>query len=162
MITRPEGFKLQCLGLCIALLGCLAHPMVAFAGDKDYPLQGKVVALGTNQEVTGGGSIPVTNGQGGGGTGVETRLHRTYTVKSSTRVYVLKCPYLMNRTLASGFHIFEPSECGGKKKIAIDDVIHFRIVKNRAYIQTDNGKEQKLSVLSEAANEDPSKKESNP
>ena len=53
----------------------------------------------------------------------------------------------------SGFHIHSPSECGGKKKIEIGDVIRFRVEKNRAHILTAEGKEQKLGVVSEAINE---------
>jgi Cu/Zn superoxide dismutase len=147
MIKRAEEVGLRFRGLHVVLLCCLAYSTVAFGGEKEYPLEGKVVALGTSQEMTGGSGPLVVNGQGSG-TGVSTQTHRTYTVKSQTRVYVLECPYWM-----TGFHIHSPSECGGTKKIEIGDVIHFRMAKNHAYIQTDKGKEQKLSVLSEAANE---------
>ncbi len=105
----------------------------------------------------GGGGAPVVNGTGGGTANVSTVVHRTYTVKSPTRTYVLESPYWM-----SGFHIHSPSECGGSKKIAIGDVIHFRMAKNHAYIQTDKGKEQKLGVLSEAAIETSGKGDTNP
>ena len=141
----------------LALLCGLACPILLFAGDKTYPLEGKVVALGTAQELTGGGATPVVNGKGADSTPISTMVHRTYTVKSPSRVYVLECPFWMN-----GFHIHSPSECGGSKKITIGDVIRFRIAKNHAYISIDQGKEQKLSVLSEASNEAPGKEETNP
>lgn len=141
----------------LALLCGSTCPILLFAGDKTYPLEGKVVALGTAQELTGGGATPVVNGTGAGSTPILTMVHRTYTVKSPSRVYVLECPFWMN-----GFHIHSPSECGGSKKITIGDVIHFRIAKNRAYISIDQGKEQKLSVLSEASTEAPGKEETNP
>jgi len=170
MTKKFNGFRLRRTGLPVALLCCFAYETAAFAGDKEYPLQGKVVALGTAQEVTAGGGTVVAIGDGASGvsgsvengtrdgeTAVSTKLHRTYTVKSSTRVYVLECPNLVNT-----FHILGSNECGGKNKIAISDVIHFRIWKNDAYIQTANGKEQRLSVLSESTNEVPRKEESNP
>ena len=86
-----------------------------------------------------------------------TNLHRTYTVKTPTRVFVLECPFWM-----TGFHIHSPSECGGSRKIAIGDVIHFRIEKNQAFIQTDKGIEQKLNILSEGINEGATKPSANP
>jgi hypothetical protein len=156
MRKRSEGARLRYSGLHVALVCCLAYSTVAFGGGKEYPLEGKVVALGTNQEMIGGSGPLVVNGKGSGA-GVSTAVHRTYTVKSQTRVYVLECPYWM-----SGFHIHSPSECGGTKKIEISDVIHFRMAKNYAYIQTGKGKEQKLFVLSEAANETSGKQETNP
>ena len=133
----------------IALLACLVCSTIALARNKEYPLQGEVVALGIHQEMIA--APPVVNGTGGGSG--DTIQHRTYTVKSSTRVYVLEC---LNTSL-----IYALKECGGKKKIAIGDVVHFRIEKNLAYIQMDNGKEQQLRVLSEAKNEI-SKKEEGP
>jgi hypothetical protein len=157
MSTRIRSFGLRRTGLGIALLCCLAFSTIVFGGDKDYPMEGKVAALGTSQELTGGGATPVVNGAGGGGGHVSTIIHRTYTVKSSSRVYVLECPHWMN-----GFHIHSPSECGGNRKIEIGDVIHFRIAKNHAFIRTDKGKEEKLNVLSEAVNETPGKEETNP
>jgi len=141
----------------IVLFGCVACSTMALARDKEYPLQGEVVALGTSQEMAGIPSPPVVNGTGGGSGGLITTVHRTYTVKSSTRVYVLECPYSMN-----GVHIHAPRECGGEKNIAIGDVIHFRVEKNRAYVQTDKGKEQRLSLVSEAKNEASQKEGTNP
>jgi hypothetical protein len=140
MVKRGKLFRLGFWVLCIALLCCLAYSIAAFAGERDYPLQGSVVALGTTQEMIGGG----------GPGPVSTMLHRTYTVKSSTKVYVLECPNWMN-----GFHIHSPSECGGSKKIEIGDVIHFRVAKTYAYIPADKGKEEKLHILSEAELEVP-------
>ena len=137
----------------IALLGCVACSTIAQARNKEYPLQGEVVALGINQEMIA--APPVVHGTGGGSG--DTIQHRTYTVKSSTRVYVLECPYSMN-----GVHIHAPRECGGEKNIAIGDVIHFRLEKNRAYVQTDKGKEQRLSLVSEAKNEASQKEGTNP
>ena len=146
MIEREKRARLWWSGRHVVLLCCLACSTLAFGDDKQYPLEGKVVALGTQQTTDGGGPhAPVS-----------TTVRRTYTVKSPDRVYVLECPYLMN-----GFHIHSPSECGGSKYIEIGDVIHFRRVKNDAYIQTDKGKEQELSVLSEAERET-SKEETNP
>ncbi len=122
-------------GMRIALLCCAALTSVAFAGrPKEYPIEGTVTALGTNQQLMGGGS-----------TSVSTFFHRTYTVRTATRVFVLECPYPMN-----GFHIGVPRECGGKKKIEVGNTIRFRVEKDHAYIQTDMGKEQKLKILSES------------
>ena len=109
------GFAI--LGVHLLLLGFIAFPNVVLASGKEYPIQGTVIALGTSQETTGGGS-----------TSVFTHVHRTYTVKTPTRVFVLECPYWMD-----GFHIHAPSECGGKKKIEIGDAIRFRVEKNRAH-----------------------------
>jgi hypothetical protein len=100
-------------------------------------MQGTVIALGTSHETTGGGSTTVL-----------THTHRTYTVKTPTRVFVLECPYWMD-----GFHIHSPSECGGKKKIEIGDAIRFRVEKNHASLLTPEGKEQKLGVVSEGMKE---------
>ena len=125
------------LGVHLLLLGFIAFPTVVLAGGKEYPIQGTVTALGTSQETTGGGS-----------TSVFTHVHRTYTVRTPTRVFVLECPYWMD-----GFHIHSPSECGGKKKIEIGDAIRFRVEKGRAYLLTAEGKEQKLRVVSEAMKE---------
>jgi len=125
------------LGVHLLLLGFIAFPTVVLAGGKEYPIQGTVIALGTSQETTGGGS-----------TSVFTHAHRTYTVKTPTRVFVLECPYWMD-----GFHIHSPSECGGKKKIEIGDAIRFRVEKNRAHVLTSEGKEEKLGVVSEAMKE---------
>jgi len=148
MDKRVKGLASACSGLRIALLCCVACPTLVFAADKEYPIAGNVVALGTNQEITGGGGAPVANGVGGGGGGVITNLHRTYTVKTPTRVFVLECPFWM-----TGIHIHSPRECGGSRKIALGDVLHFRIEKNHAFIPTDKGNEQKLNILSEAINE---------
>lgn len=121
----------------LLLLGFLVLPIVVLAGGKDYPLQGIVTSLGTSQETTGGGN-----------TSVVTHVHRTYTVKTSTRIFVLECPYWMD-----GFHIHWPSECGGKKKIEIGDAIKFRVEKQYAGVLTGEGKEQKLRVVSEGMND---------
>jgi Cu/Zn superoxide dismutase len=125
------------LGVNLLLLSFIIFPTVVLAGGKDYPIEGTVTALGTSQETKGGGS-----------TSTSTVVHRTYTVKTPTRVFVLQCPYWMN-----GFHIHSASECGGKKKIEIGDAIHFRVEKNRAHWLTAEGKEQKLGVVSEGMNE---------
>jgi hypothetical protein len=132
------------LGVHLLLLGFVAFPTVVLAGGKDYPIQGTVIALGTGQETTGGASTAVT----GGSNSVVTHVHRTYTVKTSTRIFVLECPHWMD-----GFHIHAPSECGGKKKIEIGDTIRFRVEKNRAHVLTAEGKEEKLGVVSEAMSE---------
>lgn len=119
------------LSLRLVLVCCIALPTTVLAGDKLYPLEGTVTVLGTSRETTGGD------------------MRRTYTVKNPTRVFVLECRYLMN-----GIHIHTPSECGGKKEIAIGDTLHFRIEKHHAYLLRDNGKEERLVVLSEGVNEE--------
>jgi hypothetical protein len=132
------------LGVHPLLLGFMAFPTVVLAGGKDYPIQGTVTALGTSQETSGGGSTGVA----GGSTSVVTHVHRTYTVKTPDRIFVLVCPCWMD-----GFHIHSASECGGKKKIEIGDAIRFRVEKNRAHLLTAEGTEQKLGVVSEAMKE---------
>jgi len=57
---------------------------------------------------------------------------------------VLECPYFMRIGIRIG-----PSECGGKRKIALGDTIHFRLEKNNAFILDDQGKDEKLKVISE-------------
>jgi Cu/Zn superoxide dismutase len=136
-MKRVQAVVFGHLGLCLILFCCIASPNIVFAGEKQYPVEGIVTTLGTSQETTGGSNTPVTN-----------IMHRTYTVKTSTRILVLECPYWMN-----GFHIHSPSECGGSKKIELGDTIHFRVQKRHAYVQTAEGKEQKLAVLSEGINE---------
>ena len=120
------------------LVCCLTLATIVFAGSGEHPMEGTVTALGTSQETTGSG----------GSTPVYTYVHRTYTVKTPTRMFVLECPYQMG-----GLHIGGPSECGGKKKIGIGDSIHFRVEKNHAYVLTDQGKDQKLNIVSEAMGE---------
>jgi len=144
-MKRDTTVGFRCLGVHLLLLGFIAFPTVVLAEGKEYPMQGTVIALGTSQETTGGGSI--TGGEGS--TSVVSHVHRTYTVKTSTRVFVLECPHWMD-----GFHIHAPSECGGKKKIEIGDAIRFRVEKNRAHVLTAEGKEEKLGVVSEAMKED--------
>jgi hypothetical protein len=124
-------------GVCLLFLGSMAFP--ATGGGKEYPMQGTVTALGTSQQTTGGG----------GTTPVFTRQHRTYMVKTDARIFVLECPYYMD-----GLHIGVPSECGGKKKIALGDTIHFRVEKNNAFVLNAQGREEKLRVVSEAMNAD--------
>ena len=124
------------LGVYLLFLGFIALPTIVIAGGKEYPMQGTVTALGTGQETTGGGSTPVF-----------THEHRTYTVKTEARVFVLECPYDLE-----GLHIASPSECGGRKKIAIGDAIRFRLEKNKAFVLNAPGKDEKLRVVSEAMN----------
>jgi hypothetical protein len=143
-MKRDSTVGFAYLGVRLLLLVFIAFPTVVLAGGKDYPIQGTVTALGTSQETTGGASTAVV----GGSTSVVTHVHRTYTVKTPTRIFVLECPHWMD-----GFHIYSASECGGKKKIEIGDAIRFRIEKNRAHVLTSEGKEQKLGVESEAMNE---------
>ena len=135
-MNKRDGFLY--LGVYLLFLGFIAFPTIVLAGDKEYPMQGTVTALGTSQETTGGGTTPVF-----------THEHRTYTVKTDTRVFVLECPYLLE-----GLHIGSPSECGGKKRIAIGDSVHFRLEKNNAFVLTAQGKDEKLRVVSEALNAD--------
>ena len=61
---------------------------------------------------------------------------------------MLECPYDIE-----ALPIVAPRECGGKKKIAIGDAIHFRLEKNNAFVLTAQGKDEKLRVVSEAMNE---------
>jgi hypothetical protein len=136
-MKRDTTLAFAYLGVHLLLLGFIAFPTVVLARGKEYPIQGTVIALGTSQETTGGIS-----------TSVITHAHRTYTVKTPTRVFVLECPYWMD-----GFHIHSSSECGGKKKIEIGDAIRFRVEKNHASLLTPEGKEQKLGVVSEGMKE---------
>ena len=122
------------IGLCTLLLFLVAFPSFVLAGAKEYPVEGTVTAVGVNREAAGD---PVINS-----------LHRTYTVKTPTRVFVLECPYWL-----TGVHLHSPKECGGSKTIGIGDAIRLRVEKTHAYLQTDTGKEQKLSILSEGINE---------
>lgn len=131
------------IGSQIALLCCVACATAVFAANKRYPIAGNVVALGTKQETTGGRRTPA--------------IHRTYTVKTATKLFVLECPFSMN-----GFHIHSPSECGGSKNIAVGDVVHFQVDEFHAFVQTDKGKEQRLNILSEAVTEEAAKESDNP
>jgi hypothetical protein len=138
MNKSVKTFALGHLGLALVILCIVAFPSMLFAGDKEHPMEGVVTALGTSQDTTGGGDkMPVF-----------TNVHRTYTVKTDTRVFVLECPFDME-----GLPVIERKECGGKKKIAIGDAIHFRVKKNDAYVLTAPGKDQRLRVVSEAINE---------
>ena len=106
-----------------AIILCfVAFSTMLFAGGKEHPEQGTVTAVGTSQDTTGVGSTVITH------------VRRTYTVKTDARVLVLECPYDME-----ALHIFAPSECGGKKKIAIGDAIRFRLEKNHAFVLTVGG-----------------------
>src|SRR3954470_3003124 len=82
----------------ITLLCCLALPAIGSATPKQYPIEGTVTALGTQRE---------TNGE-------IYNTHRTYTVKTPTRVFVLECPNDM-----TGIHISGPSECGARKRLQL-------------------------------------------
>lgn len=138
MSKTVKTFAFGLLGLPLVILCIVAFPGMLFGGGKEHPLQGTVTALGTSQDTTGGGgSVPVF-----------THVHRTYTVRTDTRVFVLECPFDME-----GLPIIERKDCGGKKKIAIGDAIHFRVEKNDAYVLTAQGKDQRLRVVSEAMNE---------
>jgi hypothetical protein len=68
------------LGVHLPLLGYIPFPTIVLAGGKEYAVQGTVIVLGTSQETTGEGS-----------TSVSVHLHRTYTVRMPTRVFVLEC-----------------------------------------------------------------------
>jgi len=124
------------LSLTLAILCFVVLPVFVHAGSKEHPIEGTITALGTSQDTTGGGSTPVF-----------THMRRTYTVRTDNRVFVLECPYDME-----GLHIAAPSECGGKKKFAIGDTIHFRVQKNHAFVLTAQGQDEKLRVVSEAMN----------
>lgn len=129
--------------LRIALLICVACPALVFAAKKEYPIAGNVAALGTHEVIAGNQGV--------------SGVHRTYTVKTPTKVFVLECSYWMN-----GYHFHSPTECGGDKTIAIGDVLHFRVEKNLAIIPAGNGKEQKLGILSAGTNKDAAKPSAKP
>lgn len=126
------------LSLMLLILAFLAFTTVLSAGNKEHLMQGDVTALGTTQDTTGGDTTPIF-----------THTHRTYTVKTDTRFFVLECPYDME-----ALHILAPSECGGKSKIAIGDTIHFRVEKNKAFLLDAQGTEEKLRIVSESMNAD--------
>ena len=124
--------------LTLALV-VLSQPALAKNEPKTYPEEGKVVGTGVN-------SVTRT---------------RIYKVTTDTRAYELDCgkhPPLFSRT---------PGECGGEKKIQIGDVIHFRIEKDRAYLQVppavEASGEQKLRIQREEAkpNAPPKKPDAN-
>lgn len=121
------------LRLPLVILCFVAFSTILFARGKEHPIQGTVTAVGTSQDTTSVGGSVITH------------VRRTYTVKTDARVLVLECPYDME-----ALHIFAPSECGGKKKIAIGDAIRFRLEKNHAFVLTAEGKDEKLRVVSEA------------
>jgi len=138
MNNRVQTVAFGRLGVGLIILCSIALPTIVLARDKQYPIEGIVTALGTNQEIAGGGDTPVI-----------THLHRTYTVKTPIHLFVLECPYWMD-----GLHIHSPKECGGKKKIEIGNAIRFRVEKDHAYVMTDEGKGQKLRVVSEGTNQE--------
>jgi hypothetical protein len=123
------------MGLILLLSLCVVLPTVAFAGEKQYPVEGTVTALGTDKEPMGPNH--------------QLFEYRTYTVKTLSRIFVLRCPNDMNAILAK-------RGCSGvgKKQIEIGDTIQLRIEKRNAYIQTAKGKEQRLEVLSESVKSD--------
>ena len=122
------------MGLILLFSLCVVLPTVAFAGEKQYPVEGTVTALGTEKEPMGPHQL---------------FEYRTYTVKTLSRIFVLRCPNDMNAVLAK-------RGCSGvgKKQIEIGDMIHLRIEKRNAYMQTAKGKEQRLDVLSESVKSD--------
>ena len=132
-VVAVGSFALRAVILCSVVLASSA-----FAGEKQYPTEGIVSTVGTTQDTSGGDKMPII-----------THTYRTYVVKTPARIFTLKCPYDMD-----ALRIFSPSECGGKKKIAIGDILHFRVSKRHAYIQTSEGKEQRLEVLTEAVNDE--------
>jgi len=72
---------------------------------------------------------------------------QTYTVETDTKSFLLECGHMP---------VFGSmgEECGGRKKLQLGDVIHFRIEKNWVYIpitKSDNSaSEEKLCVMSAA------------
>jgi len=124
------------LAVISVLLVCLA-PGSAIAGQEQYPVEGTVVALGTDQVPT---SERINHR-------TYTIDYRTYTVKTPDRIFVLKCPNPMDAVLAK-------KNCYDKKPIEIGDKLHLRIEKHRsAYLMTDEAQEQRFDVLSESINE---------
>lgn len=120
------------LGLILLLFLCVVLPTVAFASEKQYPVEGTVTALGTDIEPMGPHQL---------------FEYRTYTVKTLSRIFVPRCPNDLNAVLAK-----RGCSSVSKKQIEIGDTIHLRIEKRNAYIQTAKGKEQRLDVLSESVN----------
>jgi hypothetical protein len=124
------------LGVAIFALCILPGAGAATKQPKTYPKEGKVVGVGTNQHAVSGGNNAVIN-----------KYSHTYKVETDTEVFELDCgkvPILFGSTGA---------ECGGKVKLEMGAVIHFRVQKSWAYIPIteDDGTpgEQKLRILSE-------------
>lgn len=114
------------VGMTTSVLLSSALTAVTWAqkAPQVYPDEGKIVGVGVN---------PVTS-------------TRTYRVLTETKSYELDC----------GKHAFisrTPRECGGLKKLQIGDVLHFRLEKDKVFIQVepevDRSGEQKLRVLKE-------------
>lgn len=126
------------LAVILVLLICLARGS-ASAAQKQYPIEGTVTALGTDQVPV---SAPINHR-------TYTIDYRTYTVKTADRIFVLKCPNPMDAVLAK-------KNCYDKKPIEIGDTLHLRIEGHRsAYLMTDEPQEQRFDVLSESVNEAP-------
>ena len=105
---------------------------------KTYPEEGKIVGSGTTARAVAAGNT------------TRTVFTHTYKVATDTKIFELDCNKVPFITSTGG-------ECGGDKKLAIGDSIHFRIQKSWAYIPiTDSGQpaEQKLRILSEELNPD--------
>ena len=103
---------------------------------KTYPVEGKVIGVGTNQHAVSGGNNAVVN-----------KYSHTYKLQTDTQILELDCgkvPILFGSTGA---------ECGGKSKLQLGDVIHFRVEKTWAYIPItqDDGTpgEQKLRIINQ-------------
>jgi hypothetical protein len=127
-----QAIRFGHLRLVLAILSCTVLPTIATAGEKRYPVEGTVTALGVDREPLGSGRF---------------FEYRTYTVNTSRRTFVLKCPNDLNAILGK-------RDCGGKEQIEIGDTLHLRVEKRFAYLQRDKGKEQKLEVLSETAKQE--------
>ena len=134
-MTKVQAVDVGRWVLRLVVLCCLALPTIVLAGERTYSVEGKVTGVGTHQETATVGDTLLAH------------THRTYTVKAPARIFVLECPNDIGNLIGA-------RECGGKRKIAIGDNLHFRVEKAYAYVQTDPGKEQRLTVLSEDVNEE--------
>jgi hypothetical protein len=115
----------------VFILALSLLPLAAFANKdtKGYPEEGKIVATGLTEWV-------INN---------QHQHAHTYTVVSNGKSYLLECGH---KPVFGSMG----EECGGKKKLQIGDVIHFRIDKEKVYISIiksdDTAGEEKLIVLS--------------
>lgn len=112
----------------ICVLAALVGTGFAKKEPKAYPVQGKVVGVGTKAFI--GATIPAL-------------LYPSYRVETDTKVFELLCD--------------KRKGCGGDKKLDIGDVVHFRIDQYRgtrcAYIvapaASQANREERLLILAE-------------
>lgn len=115
---------LSVLAIFIVVSSVLTGTVLAKNVPKNYPEEGKVTGIGTDEHAN--------------------RVHsHVYKLETANEVLVLDCGTRFG---------FSGGECGGDKKIQIGDVIHFRREKNSAYIPisySGGQTEQKLRIVSE-------------